>query len=105
MSDDDEGDAWGVAASRSRARWSVAAADWQDLPPEVVELLAAPVEVTVVGVPEEEPDHPSPDEPSAVRQGYGECMPSFVAPVALPPLPRHRALAGAGTARRARRRI
>jgi hypothetical protein len=34
-----------VEASRSAARWAVAATDWSDLPPEVVELLAAPVVV------------------------------------------------------------
>jgi hypothetical protein len=77
-----------VAASRSDSRWSVAAADWQDLPPEVGELLAATVVVRAEGVPDEErdegPDHPPPGEPRAVRQRYGECLPRFVAPVPLP---------------------
>ena|SRR2546430_953016 len=105
MSFERDTDPAAVAASRSGARWSVAAGDWQDLPPEVVELLAAPVEVHVDGVPEDEdgePGYPAPDEPCAsVRQGYGECMPAFLAPARV-----DRELTVAGPwARRARHRI
>jgi hypothetical protein len=74
-----------VAASSSGSRWAVAADDWHDLPPELVELLAAPVVVRAEELTGTEdgagPDHPSPTEPCAMRGGYGEVMPSFLAPV------------------------
>jgi hypothetical protein len=43
-------DAEDVLASRGASRWSVATASWPGLPPEVVELLAAPVVVTAARV-------------------------------------------------------
>ncbi|MEN3309724.1 MAG: hypothetical protein V7603_5926 [Micromonosporaceae bacterium] len=107
-----------VAASRGGSRWAVAATDWQNLPPEVVELLAAPVVVTAQELPapasgsgpegDEGSDHPAPDEPCAVMRGYGECMPSFIAPAVFTPAgfgTGALAVAGMPRSRRARRRI
>jgi hypothetical protein len=78
-----------IAASRSGSRWAVAPTDWQDLPPEVVELLAEPVVVRTEELT---------GEPPPTRRGYGECLPAFLAPasVAVATMPR---------SRRARRRI
>lgn len=75
-----------ASASSSGSRWQVAPADWPDLPPEVLDLLATPVAATTLGIPgadsDEGPDYPPPTESCAVRRGYGECLPSFLAPVA-----------------------
>jgi hypothetical protein len=39
-----------IEASRSGSRWAVATTGWTDLPPEVVELLAAPIVVSTAEV-------------------------------------------------------
>jgi hypothetical protein len=68
--------------------------DWPELPPEVVELLVAPVVAPALVAPGT-PDEPGPvpqsppvslagqQQPVPVRRGYGECMPRFLAPAAL----------------------
>ncbi len=97
-----------VHASRGGSRWYVAADAWQNLPPELRDLLATPVVVTAL--PEDEtdeeddgPDYPPPTEPCAVRRGYGECVPRFLAPSAPTTSIAPTALATRIVARRSRR--
>jgi hypothetical protein len=74
------------------SRWSVAEAGWKDLmpdlPDEVIALLATPVVASVDGPPEPEDDeerYPSPAEPCAAHQPYGDRIARFLAPGETPP--------------------